>query len=140
MSVRHARGMTTTITPLALSEAKARLRAVWDRLGDISFETGHVDVSFNASRDFRSLFASKYGPTVAVYRNIDPARTTELDHAIDDLCSASEFVRHLGGLNTSQGAAWRVDQEVDDHVGSEHVEEDDAAEEETRVGGRCQAG
>lgn len=94
MSVRHARGMTTTITPLALSEAKARLRAVWDRLGDISFETGHVDVSFNAPRDFRSLFASKYGPTVAVYRNIDPARTTDLDHAIDDLVTS--FTRRPG--------------------------------------------
>ena len=42
---------------------------------------------FRSPEDFRDYFKSRYGPTIAVYRNIadDPARVAALDHELADL-------------------------------------------------------
>lgn len=42
---------------------------------------------FRTPEDFRDYFKTRYGPTIAVYRNIadDPARVAELDHELADL-------------------------------------------------------
>jgi SAM-dependent methyltransferase len=53
----------------------------------------HVD-AFTDPTGFRELFKHSYGPTVAVYRELadDPARTAELDRALDEL--AASATRH----------------------------------------------
>lgn len=45
---------------------------------------------FTSGEQFRRFFAAYYGPTIAAYRNVadDPARTVELDAAIDALADA----------------------------------------------------
>ncbi len=52
--------------------------------------TVHVD-AFDDPSGFRELFKSSYGPTVVAYAGIadDPARTAELDRAIDDLATSA---------------------------------------------------
>jgi hypothetical protein len=44
---------------------------------------------FRQRGDFRKFFASKYGPTIAVYTSLkdDPERVAALDEALDDLAA-----------------------------------------------------
>ncbi|MGD7732053.1 class I SAM-dependent methyltransferase [Propionibacteriaceae bacterium G57] len=67
------------------------LRALFgDRVVDPVFRTKQVRVdSIPSPQAFRKLFASSYGPTIAVYKNIadDPGRTRQLDEELDELTS-----------------------------------------------------
>ena len=68
------------------------LTLLGDRVTDVVTERRHVRVSaFATPAEFRRFFAAYYGPTVAVYRSLtgDPARTAELDAALDSLADAS---------------------------------------------------
>lgn len=59
-----------------------------DRVRDVSVRRETVRVSlFARPEDFRDYFKSRYGPTIAAYRNIaaDPARTAALDQELADL-------------------------------------------------------
>lgn len=63
-------------------------RLFGDRVTGIEARRQTVRVScFADGAQFRDYFKSRYGPTIAVYRNIadDPARVAELDHALEDL-------------------------------------------------------
>lgn len=46
---------------------------------------------FTAPSQFRDYFATRYGPTIAAYRNVadDPERVAALDQALDDLADAT---------------------------------------------------
>jgi SAM-dependent methyltransferase len=54
---------------------------------------------FRSGEEFRDVFASFYGPTIAAYRNVadDPARTAELDRALFDL--ADEWGAGSGAMD-----------------------------------------
>lgn len=61
-----------------------------DRVTDVKTERRTVTVEqFTEPGDFRRYFASRYGPTIAVYSSIadDPERTAALDTALDDLAA-----------------------------------------------------
>lgn len=61
-----------------------------DRVTNVRTERRTVVVdTFTEPGAFRRYFASRYGPTIAVYRSIadDPDRTTALDAALDDLAA-----------------------------------------------------
>ncbi|WP_026927602.1 class I SAM-dependent methyltransferase [Granulicoccus phenolivorans] len=69
-----------------------------DRTVDTKYRTQEVAVdAFTDPVQFRELFKSSYGPTIAVYRNIadDPERTRELDDALDDLTRANWNGGHM---------------------------------------------
>jgi hypothetical protein len=70
-----------------------------DRVTDVKAERRTVTVTaFTERGDFRRYFASKYGPTVAVYTSLadDPGRRQELDEALDDL--AARFGEGSGAM------------------------------------------
>jgi SAM-dependent methyltransferase len=57
---------------------------------DLRLERRELEVSmFPGRADLREYFARNYGPTIATYRNVadDPARTAELDAALDELAT-----------------------------------------------------
>lgn len=58
------------------------------RLGPLTTSTEVVRLTcFEEPADFRRLFASSYGPILSIYTRLadDPARTSDLDAALDDL-------------------------------------------------------
>ncbi|MFD7023585.1 class I SAM-dependent methyltransferase [Promicromonospora sukumoe] len=61
-----------------------------DRVTDVRAEVRPLPVTrFGTGREFREFFKAVYGPTIAVYRNVegDAARTAELDAALLDLAA-----------------------------------------------------
>ncbi|MFI8524199.1 class I SAM-dependent methyltransferase [Promicromonospora sukumoe] len=71
-----------------------------DRVTDVHAEVRGLPVTrFATGREFREFFKAVYGPTIAVYRNVegDTARTTELDGALLDL--AARFQRVDGAMD-----------------------------------------
>lgn len=61
-----------------------------DRVTDVRAERRTVTIDeFRETGDFRRYFASKYGPTIAVYTSLadDPERTAALDTALDELAA-----------------------------------------------------
>ncbi|MGW2091022.1 methyltransferase domain-containing protein [Promicromonospora sukumoe] len=61
-----------------------------DRVTDVRAEVRPLPVTrFATGREFREFFKAVYGPTIAVYRNVegDTARTAELDGALLDLAA-----------------------------------------------------
>ncbi len=61
-----------------------------DRVTDVKAERRTVTVkAFGERGDFRRYFASRYGPTIAVYTSLagDPKRTAALDEALDHLAA-----------------------------------------------------
>ena len=62
-----------------------------DRVSDVKAERRNVTIEeFRERGDFRRFFASKYGPTIAVYSSLkdDPERTAALNVALDDLAAS----------------------------------------------------
>ncbi|GAA2226402.1 class I SAM-dependent methyltransferase [Promicromonospora sukumoe] len=71
-----------------------------DQVTDVHAEVRGLPVTrFATGREFREFFKAVYGPTIAVYRNVegDTARTTELDGALLDL--AARFQRVDGAMD-----------------------------------------
>ena len=61
---------------------EAHVRALLgDRVGEVSARRQNVDVPFGSGVEFRDYFKARYGPTIAVYRNLAdaPDRSAELD-------------------------------------------------------------
>ncbi|GAA3288681.1 class I SAM-dependent methyltransferase [Dactylosporangium vinaceum] len=75
--------------PLWGDEAHVRT-LLGDRVTDVTVRTQRLRVeAFAAADGFREYFKRNYGPTLAVYRALqdDPARTAELDAALDALAA-----------------------------------------------------
>jgi SAM-dependent methyltransferase len=58
-----------------------------DRVERIAARRGNVAIPFPTGAEFRDYFKQRYGPTIAVYRNLgaDTQRATELDRALAEL-------------------------------------------------------
>lgn len=58
-----------------------------DRVERIQARRQSVAIPFSTGAEFRDYFKQRYGPTIAVYRNLgtDTARATELDRALAEL-------------------------------------------------------
>ncbi len=78
-------------TPGPLWGDEAHVRALFgDEVTKLTAERKKLRVDrFASAEEFRSFFASFYGPTIAAYRNNadDPERTAALDHALLDLAN-----------------------------------------------------
>lgn len=77
------------------------LSLLGDGVVDVATERRHVRVTaFATAAEFRRFFAAYYGPTVAVYRSLaeDPARTAELDAALDALAHDARVEPHPAPL------------------------------------------
>ena len=58
-----------------------------DRVGRMQARRQSVAIPFATGAEFRDYFKQRYGPTIAVYRNLgaDAERATELDCALAEL-------------------------------------------------------
>lgn len=58
-----------------------------DRVEGIRARRGNVAIPFRTGAEFRDYFKRRYGPTIAVYRNLgaDTGRAIELDHLLAEL-------------------------------------------------------
>lgn len=77
--------------PLWGSEDHVR-ELLGDRVTGVSARTGMLRVGhFGTGEDFRDYFKTRYGPTVAAYRNLaaDPGRTAALDHDLAELARSA---------------------------------------------------
>jgi SAM-dependent methyltransferase len=73
--------------PLWGDEAHVRM-LFGDSTSELKTQRRALPISrFASGQEFRDVFATFYGPTIAAYRNVadDPDRTAELDHALIDL-------------------------------------------------------
>ncbi len=82
------------VQPPPLWGSEAHVRELFgDRVEDLAFERGHVDVDlFTGPTDFRTYFRDNYGPTLMAYRGLadQPERTAELDAALDALAASAD--------------------------------------------------